>query len=283
MGNSINNIKFLGRKFYGIRNLNTAPTYDPDAQAYFNVNTAITSTADKNAINQYLFVNAKSQGYYNKIKAMYFPIWLTAGNCKWNLINPIDNNVAYRLTFSTGWTFTSGGATPSVAFANTFFISSVNGALNNSHVSFYSRTNSDGSKIDIGANNFNGIQGATMLYTRTANALYGVVDLFPSVASDYISGAVTDSRGHFLLSRTASNLSKAYKNGAILGTKTNAGNRSTKQITISALNKDNPDTVTQYSDRTWSFASIGNGLTDTETANFYNNVQSLMTYFGIQV
>ena len=129
-----------------------------------------------------------------------------------------------------------------------------------------------------------GTAGATMLYSRTtSNLLYGCIDLFPSVAADYISNTVTDSRGHFLLSRTASNLSKAYKNGSILGTKTNIGNRTTKQITISASNKDNPDQLSQYSTRQWSFASIGDGLTDTEATNFNTRLNTLMTYFGINV
>ncbi len=61
-----------------------AVAYDTDAQAYFTANTAITSDADKNAINTYLFVNAKSQGYYSKIKEMILPLWSTATNNKWD-------------------------------------------------------------------------------------------------------------------------------------------------------------------------------------------------------
>jgi hypothetical protein len=53
VSNSINNIKFLGRKFFGVRNLNTVVVYDVDAQNYFNANTAITSAANKNAINSF--------------------------------------------------------------------------------------------------------------------------------------------------------------------------------------------------------------------------------------
>lgn len=259
-----------------------AVAYDADAQAYFTANTAIISDADKNAINTF-YLGLKSDGIYTKIKAMYLPIWGSAASSKWNLVNPADTNAAFRLTFSTGFTYSSSGVTPSVAFANTFFTPSVNGTLNSSHVSFYSRTNVDQSSIDIGANNALGTAGATMLYTRTTNALYGVIDYYPPTGADYITGAVTDSRGHFLLSRTASNLSKAFKNGSVLGTKASVGNRSSKQITISALNKDNPDGQANYSTRQWSFASIGDGLTDAEATNFYNRVNTLMTYFGINV
>ena len=119
MPNNINNIKFLGRKFFGVRNLSTTPTYDADAQAYFNVNTAITSAADKNAINTF-YLGLKSDNIYTKIYWMILPIWTTALNSKWNLIN----NRTYDMTFSSGWTYASNGITPLNAFADTFLIPS---------------------------------------------------------------------------------------------------------------------------------------------------------------
>ncbi len=82
-----------------------AVAYDTDAQAYFTANTAITSAADKNAINTF-YLGLKSDGIYTKIKAMYLPLWSTATNNKWNLVNPLDTNGAFRLTFATGMTFT---------------------------------------------------------------------------------------------------------------------------------------------------------------------------------
>ena len=50
-----------------------AVLFDADALAYITANTAITSTADKNAINTF-YSGLKSDGIYTKIKAMYLPI-----------------------------------------------------------------------------------------------------------------------------------------------------------------------------------------------------------------
>jgi len=114
----INQRKYLGSKFNGIYKPISAIAYDPDAQAYFNVNTAITSDADKTAINDF-YLGLKTDGIYSKLNYMYFPIWLTASNCKWNLIN----NRTFDLTFSTGFTYNLAGlkGNGTSAYANTFF------------------------------------------------------------------------------------------------------------------------------------------------------------------
>jgi hypothetical protein len=254
-----------------------APNYDADALAYFTANTSITSAADKNAINTF-YLGLKSDGIYTKMKAMYLPIWGSAASSKWNLINPLDLNAAFRLTFTTGWTFSSGGMLPNgtSAFADTFFIPAVNGTLNSSHISFYSRTNTDGIFADFAGANLSP-NGATILYIKSSNVLYGTIDLYPNTTPDYIQGANTDARGFYCLSRTASNLSKAFKNNSILATQTNSGNRTSSKLLISTNNS------TQYSNRQCAFASIGDGLTDTQASNFYSRVNTLMTYFGINV
>jgi hypothetical protein len=273
MGNSINNIKFLGRKFFGVRNLQI---YDPDALNYFNANTAITSTADKNAINQYLFVNAKNQGYYSKIKQMILPLWSTATNNKWNLVNPLDTNGAFRLTFSTGWTHSSTGMTPNgtSAFAQTFLSTSAIG-LNTGHLSYYSRTNSTGSYGEIGAlksspNSYTdlGLKTATGAYIRYNNG----------GAPTNVANA--DSTGFYIGTRTASNVLKLFKNGSSIQSLTTASFATTTvAITVGATN--NNGTIINYSNRECCFESIGEGLTDTEATNFTNNVNALMIYFGI--
>ena len=126
-------------------------TYDADALAYFTANTAITSDADKNAINTF-YSGLKTDGVYSKINAMYLPLWSSATANKWNLINPVDTNGGYRLTFSTGWTHASTGMTPNgtSAYADTFLSTSVTG-LNTGHLSYYSRTNTTITGIEMGA------------------------------------------------------------------------------------------------------------------------------------
>ncbi len=256
---------------------------DPDAQLFITA-TGISGT-NATATNQ-LVLDLKAGGVWNKGKAFYPMVGGTATTCKFNLKDPRDLDAAYRLTFFGGGTFSANGYQPGGVngYADTFFTPAVNGTLNSSHVSFYSRTNSDTANLDIGANNLlGGPSGATMLYARSTNINYGVIDLYPATAGDYIQAANTDSRGFYSLSRTASNLSKSYKNGNVLSTKTNTGNRTTKSIVLCALNKDSPNQIIGFSNRECAFASIGDGLTDAESLAFYNAVQLFNTTLGRQV
>jgi hypothetical protein len=247
---------------------------DPDAQAFITA-TGISGT-NATATNQ-LVLDLKSANIWTKMKAVYPFVGNTSASQKFNLKDARDLDAAYRLTFFGGGTFSANGYQPNGtnAYANTFYTPSVNGTLNSSHISFYSRTNTDTANLDMGANNLLGAaSGATMLYARSTNINYGVIDLYPTTAGDYIQAANTDSRGFYSLSRTASNLSKSYKNGNVLSSKTNTGNRSTKSIVLCALNKDSPDQVIGFSNRECAFASIGDGLTDAEALALYNAVNA---------
>ena len=264
-------------------------TYDADALAYFTANTAITSAADKNAINTF-YLGLKSDGIYTKIKAMYLPIWGSAASSKWNLVNSLDTDAAYRLTFATGWTYSSGGITPNgtSAYANTFLTPNINLTNNNSHISVYLRTNSDNAGCDIGIQDDMGPGVTASLYyllPRLSNTLYGTIQ---TSDPNTIIGANTDSKGFYITSRTTSTSLKQYKNSSIFGTNTNSstGTRARYSIPLGALryiNDIGTDIYNSYSSRQQSFASIGEGLTDTEASNFYNRVNTLMTYFGINV
>lgn len=256
-----------------------AVAYDTDAQAYFTANTAITSSADKNAINTF-FLGLKSDGIYTKITAMYLPLWSSATNNKWNLKNPLDTNGAYRLTFSTGWTHSSSGMTPngSSAFADTFLTTSVIG-LNSGHLSYYSRTNSSVLAEEMGA-----LQNTPNSYTDLIINYSGFGATFRY--NDNGSGTGTanaNTQGFYIGSRIASNVIKLFKNGSILQSLTSASGStsSTRNIYIGAVN--NVGTAAFFSNRQCSFSSIGTGLTDTEASNFYTRVNTLMTYFGINV
>lgn len=253
-------------------------TYDADALAYFTANTAITSSADKKEINTF-YLGLKSDGIYTKIKAMYLPIWGSASACKWNLVNPLDTNAAYRLTFATGWTFSSGGMTPNgtSAYADTFLVPLTDLTLNNTHISYYARTNVNLQEIEIGCSD-----GTNQFNLANRYLAVGSFSDQYRIASR-ITVSQTDSRGLFLGTRTAAAIHKLFKNGSQIGT-TNTGIGGSLinfKFVLGATNVSN--IVGSFSTKQCSFASIGNGLTDTESTNFYNRVQTLMTYFGINV
>lgn len=256
-------------------------TYDADAQAYFTANTAITSDADKNAINTF-YLGLKSDGIYTKIKAMYLPIWGSASSSKWNLVNPLDTDAAYRLNFATGYTFSNSGMTPNgtSAFSNTFFqTNSID--INSLHFSVYSRTNTtSGTQSEFGSLK----TSATVSYTDFSpnlSSLGAYARVNDGLAPTYVSNSNTT--GFYIVSRTASNLKKIFKNGSVLQSLTTASTaKSLINNYLSAVNQNGTSTI-YYSSRQQSFASIGDGLTDTEATNFHTRVNTLMTYFGINV
>ncbi len=245
-----------------------AVAYDTDAQAYFTANTAITSDADKNAINTYLFVNAKSQGYYSKITQMILPLWSSATNNKWNLKNPLDTNGAYRLTFSTGWTHASSGMTPTNAYAVTFIAGTT--FSNDVHLSFYCGTQTASAAAEMGS-----VSASSNLSIRVGS----LAALGGTTTVSYTTTA--DKRGWWLASKRSNSDRELYRNGvseATLATLiTNAF--ASGNIWIGANN--NGGAIQFASSKQCRFASIGNGLTDTEASNFSNRVNTLMTYFGL--
>lgn len=251
-------------------------TYDADAQAYFTANTAITNAADKNAINTF-YLGLKSDGIYTKIKAMYLPIWGSAASSKWNLVNPLDTDAAFRLTFSTGWTFSSSGMTPSNANARTYYTPSVNALLDSNHVSYYSRTNSAGTEVEIGCST-GGNPPQTFLEIRTASTTYGAVN-----QTGFVSGSDANSLGFYIASRTASNVIKVNKNGSVIASAGTTASTSRPAIEIRIGGLFNGTTLPFPTTKQCSFSSLGDGLTDTECTNFRSRVNTLMTYFGINV
>ena len=258
-----------------------AVAYDTNAQAYFTANTTITSDADKNAINTF-YLGLKSDGVYTKIKAMYLPLWSSASSNKWNLVNPVDSNAAYRLTFTTGWTHASSGVTPNgtSAYADSFLAPSTALTLNSAHLSFYSRTNTTGTFADIGSGNNSTSIGYLQLTIKwTDNKYYANIN-----DNDFSDNTVANSLGFFLASRTSSTNVKTFKSGTTVTTKTTATSTFRTSLTtyLGARNLQNGG-ASNYSNRQCSFASIGDGLTDAEATNFYSRVNTLMTYFGINV
>lgn len=256
-----------------------AVVYDTDAQAYFTANTAITSDADKNAINTF-YLGLKSDGIYSKIKAMYLPIWGSASASKWNLVNPLDTNAAFRLSFATGMTFTSGGMTSNgtSGYADTWLNSSTDLTLNNTHISFYSRTNNTLQQVEIGCGTASSNQLALACNFQAVGSFSDQYNI-----GSRITTAQTDSRGLFLGTRTSSSIHKLFKNGSQIGTTNTSAGGTLVNLKTVILGQNVNNIVSSYSTKQCSFASIGDGLTDAEATNFYNRVQTLMTYFAINV
>jgi hypothetical protein len=130
------------------------PVLDPDAVAFLTA-AGITDPTIESAINT-LVVDMKTASIWTKMKAVYPFVGGTASTHKWNLVNPLDTDAAFRLNFIGGWTHSANGALPNGTngYANTHIISNI--SFNNitfSAVGYYSRTNTatTSSEYDCGS------------------------------------------------------------------------------------------------------------------------------------
>ena len=107
--------------------------------------------------------------------------------------------------------------------------------------------------------------------------------LITQMYSNYITDASTSSFGFFIGTRTAANLLKQYRNSTNTSTSTlNSTVTSLSDLGSINIGRVNPF-ISEYSNRECAFASIGDGLTDTEASNFYTAVQTYQTALGRQV
>jgi hypothetical protein len=244
---------------------------DPDAQAFITA-AAITDPTQQSAVNQ-LVVDLKGYGVWTKMKALYPFVGGTASQHKFNLKDPRDLDVAFRLVFNGGWTHSASGAQPNGTngYADTKVNENSVLSLNNQHLSIYSRTNVDGLFCDIGVNT--GVSQESNIFAKYLNAFY------PRIQNTNNGIANTGtSQGLFVSNRTNSTQVRAFQNGVLKLITNNSLSKSSANIFIGASSV--PTGANLYSPRQYAFASIGDGLTDTEAANFYTAVQTFQTTLG---
>jgi len=252
------------------------PTYDPDAQAFFTAS-GLTGATNLTAINN-LVVALKGYGIWTKMKAIYPMIGGTAALHKWNLKDPRDLDAAFRLVFSGGMTHSSTGiAFGGVnGFANTFLTPSTNLTLNSTHLSYYSRTNVNLTQVEIGC--YDNTGAYTIIEARTANISY-----FLTNTSTIAGVADTNSAAFYIGNRTATTVTNGFRNNVkIFNSAAFSTFRPVNNIYIGAAN--NASSIAQYfTTKECAFSSIGEGLSDTEAANFYTAVQAYNTTLSRQV
>lgn len=255
--------------------ISTAIVYDADAQSYFTANTAITSTADKNAINDF-YLGLKSDGVYTKLNAMYLPIWGNSNTCKWNLVNPVDSDPAYRLNFTTGWTFTSGGMQGNgSAYANTF-LNNNNLVINDMSLGVYSRSLSGGEN-ELGADfNTGNPLGYTYLSLGATGGTFGV--RINTNGAEFATN-VTNSKAFYITQRSSASSQQLFRNTTKY---TNTVTQTFKSINTIKLGAWIVNGTPYASTKLCSFYFIGKSFSDAEANSFYNRITTLMNYFGIQ-
>jgi hypothetical protein len=265
---------------YGDTDLVGTPAGDADALAFIAA-AAITKPTEQSAINT-LVTDLKGYGIWTKMKALYPFVGGTAAQHKFNLKNPLDTNAAFRLVFNGGWVHSSTGAKPNGVngFANTFFNPSLHNIANSSHMSYYSRTtyfDPTSGVVEMGCFTASGAQ--RNLIVGSAN---GTSYCIPNNNNELIVSFVSNGVGFYLASRTSATAIMGQRNSTQY-TNTATTFRINNNITLGSSSGPIPGLYSSYSPRESAFASIGDGLTNTEAANYYTAVQAFQTTLGRNV
>jgi hypothetical protein len=224
-----------------------------------------------------LVSDLQTYNIWDKMKAVY-PFVGQPGVSSSFELNLKDVNT-FRGTFNGGWNFVSTGVTPTNGYLDTGLNVNTELSGDNSHLTVYSRglSTGGGDKYLIGA------------YASSNDSFYAI-DTFGG--SGYLgslgslsianNASITNSLGLIGIKKETNNDQKSFRNSTILQTKTQTStNKPNLNIYIGALNLNS--NAFGYAIQEIAFASIGDGLTDTEAANLYTAVQRFQTTLGRQV
>ena len=249
---------------------------DPDSQAFFDRVTAAGGTlsaTEQVAVNT-LLIALKEANIWDSMKAIYPMVGASAAACRQNL-----KSSSFTGTFTSGWTFASTGIKgngSSTGFNTNYLVDSSNGfSMSNSHLSHYSRTQAIGTYVDMGCgvgSNFNNL-------FQEIGGNYG-----GSLGSVNLNMPTVNTQGFIIKGATSTTNAKLYKNGSLVQTittpQTFSNNINLNMYVGCQFRSNAPNEV---SVRECAFASIGDGLTDTQASDLYTAVQAFQTTLSRQV
>jgi hypothetical protein len=246
---------------------------DPDAQAFITA-ASITDPTQQSAINT-LVVDLKGYSIWTKMKALYCFVGGTATSHSYNLINPAQ----YQITWSGGITHSNlgvqfGGVN---GYGNTGLNAASVLSQDSTHLSFYSRTDITANSVEMGIN-----ASARQLYLlyRYGSSAFKAMNRTQAAAGSLYS----PTNSLLIANRTNSTTEKYYHKGTLVDTLTISSTGTiSAEIYIGGYNNTVVPTSREYSSKQSAFASIGDGLTDTEAANFYTAVQAFQTTLNRQI
>ena len=241
---------------------------DPNAATFITA-AGITDPTQQAAINT-LVVDFKGYNIWTKFKAIYPIVGGSASSHAVNLKTP----GTYNLSFQVGWTHSATGMTPNGAtFANSNLLPSTHLNTNSNSFGIYSRTNNTSGSQVYGI--WNGIAYFLQNNLTGANFVSGEV-------TGIVSYTANPTTSLLMATRTSSSLLKAFRGGVLLGQSTSSitGIPNINFYFGARNNGGNPDFWTSHQ---LAFAFLGDGLTDTDSANLYTAVQAYQTTLSRQV
>jgi len=253
--------------------INVGKQPDLNANQFFEA-TEVLNLTQRQAVYD-LVKDLKFYNLWDKMKAIY-PMVGQSGVSSSFQFNLKDINT-FKGTFSGSWTYSSTGILPSNAYMDTGVNIQNNLSQNNTHVSIYSRTDNSSLTVIFGASSGSDGRGVYLLPRLVTN---GYLNMFSTGGANAVSS--TNSLGLRIVNRINNTTVNYYTNNT---SKQNLSLTSTTGVnyTLYLGANNNAGTPENYSNREIAFASIGDGLTDTEAANLYTAVQRFQTTLGRQV
>jgi len=267
--------------------------YGPLTTAFLTA-TGISDATIETALND-LETGLTTYSLGSKMVALYPMVGGTSDTTKYNFMNTSAFTIAWNGTI----TFASTGAKKSAAnmqtaWGNTGVTPNANLTLNDTHLSFYSRTQLTGTGTDaltgilypsdIGCGINSGGRFEMEICSGPNNSMWSrQYAENEQVKTDN----QTTTTGLFVSSRTSSSDLRTFRNASQVGstyTGAQSKNFSTSTGAIFVLAEANESSGMNVGTlRECAFASIGNGLSPTNSSDLYTIVQAFQTTLGRQV
>lgn len=277
VGNTLINDVMLGsQRMDDVFSIN----YDNDAVNFLNATGLYGQQPFTNAINT-LVTDLKVYGLWNKMYLTYPFVGGTEQTNKYNLIN----TGSYLLSFTGSWAYNDNGVSGngSNTFANTSFTpqSSVANFVTNGSIAIYTRTNTTSSGYDMGCESGTvPVRRVYLISKNTSNK--SSFDISQNAIS---STADQNGAGLFMgnVSGSGTDNQKIFRNGTSIANQTNVLAETVSVPLFIGANNNNNGGANAFTSESYSYASAGKGLTDSEAATYYTIVQKFQTALSRQV
>jgi hypothetical protein len=198
-----------------------------------------------------------------------------ASQFKYNLVNPVDSDAAFRLVFNGGWTHSSTGATPNGTngYADTKLVpSTVFPSINNGSFGMYFNTNRAAANIAQGAYSSANSSIVGMYPRYSGDIFYGYINTHNGAAS---TTTAVNTLGFRAISRTSStNNILQYNGNQNNATQASLGN-TVHSVYLGALNY--AGVASDYDSIRIAFNYLSESLSSTELGNLYSRVNTFQT------
>jgi len=244
---------------------------DANASIYGVTNNAVWLAWDA------FFITLKNAGLLAKhyyIRGMTGAV-ANAANYKFNAINPVDTNAAYRAVYFGGVTFTANGTqgNGSNGYANSFFNDQTAGVSTNDFgMTSYIRTNSVRTEVIMGANNTS--------YNLQLPRIAGPSDnMYLYDDSAFIANYLTTSAGALTNTRHPSdvNAQRVYQSGVLKGSRTAFAPTALINLNHYEMARNSSGSPSLFSNRQIAYHAVHRGMTGAEVATYHTAIQTLQT------